>query len=90
MMERSYQHFKQVRWDEDLMCNNEERISPWEIEHSVSLPPPLSIQSSSRLKKLRTTLHETDPENHISGTISFLKKMDDVSSFVIFEFDNSK
>lgn len=70
MMEHSYQLLKQVRWDEDLMCNNEERISPWEIEHSVSLPPPLSIQSSPRIKKLRTTLHETDPENHNTGTFS--------------------
>lgn len=74
-----------VRWDEDLMCNNEERISPWEIEHSVSLPPPLSIQSSSRLKKLRTTLHETDPENHISGVGGFLEFEDSVISSKVLQ-----
>ncbi|XP_010689577.2 auxin response factor 4 isoform X2 [Beta vulgaris subsp. vulgaris] len=42
-----------VRWDEDIVSDKEERVSPWEIDPSVSLPP-LSIQSSPRIKKLRT------------------------------------
>lgn len=42
-----------VRWDEDILCDRQERVSPWDIDPSVSLPP-LSIQHSPRVKKLRT------------------------------------
>ncbi|XP_056693271.1 auxin response factor 4 isoform X2 [Spinacia oleracea] len=44
-----------VRWDEDIVSDGQERVSPWEIDPSVSLPP-LSIQSSPRIKKLRLGL----------------------------------
>ncbi|KAL3530595.1 hypothetical protein ACH5RR_009917 [Cinchona calisaya] len=43
-----------VRWDEDV-SNHHERVSPWEIDFSASFPT-LSIQSSPRIKKLRTCL----------------------------------
>ncbi|CAI0542353.1 unnamed protein product [Linum tenue] len=51
-----------VRWDENVVPNHQDRVSPWEIDPSVSLPP-LTIQPSSRLKKLRTGLHPIPPDN---------------------------
>ncbi|KAK6144447.1 hypothetical protein DH2020_021267 [Rehmannia glutinosa] len=42
-----------VRWDEDIMSNHQERVSPWDIDFSGNYAP-LSIQSSPRMKKLRT------------------------------------
>ncbi|XP_015579153.2 auxin response factor 4 isoform X1 [Ricinus communis] len=60
-----------VRWDEDIGNDHQERVSPWEIDPSVSLPP-LSIQSSPRLKKLRTSLQATLPDNPITGGGGFL------------------
>ncbi|XP_019448714.1 PREDICTED: auxin response factor 4-like isoform X2 [Lupinus angustifolius] len=44
-----------VRWDENIETNHQDHVSPWEIDPSASLPP-LSIQSSPRLKKPRTGL----------------------------------
>ncbi|XVF19482.1 hypothetical protein REPUB_Repub11eG0114600 [Reevesia pubescens] len=55
-----------VRWDEDIVSNHQERVSPWEIDPSVSLPP-LSIQSSPRLKKLRIGLQAAAPDTPITG-----------------------
>ncbi|BBH04940.1 auxin response factor 4 [Prunus dulcis] len=56
-----------VRWDEDIGNDHQERVSLWEIDPSVSLPP-LSIQSSPRLmKKLRTSLQTTLPNNSITA-----------------------
>ncbi|XP_021628691.1 auxin response factor 4 isoform X2 [Manihot esculenta] len=60
-----------VRWDEDIVSDHQDRVSPWEIDPSVSLPP-LSIQSSPRLKKLRTGLSATPPDNPITGGGGFL------------------
>lgn len=60
----------QVRWDEDIGTDHQERVSPWEIDPSVSLPP-LSIQSSPRLKKLRTSLQAFPPNHSIPGTLLF-------------------
>ncbi|KAF2300574.1 hypothetical protein GH714_014083 [Hevea brasiliensis] len=60
-----------VRWDEDIGGDHQERVSPWEIDPSVSLPP-LSVQSSPRLKKLRTGLSATPPDNPITGGGGFL------------------
>lgn len=54
----------QVRWDKD--SDHQERVSPWEIDPSVSLPP-LSVQSSPRLKKLRTSLQAAPPNNAFTG-----------------------
>ncbi|KAK9676748.1 hypothetical protein RND81_11G097600 [Saponaria officinalis] len=44
-----------VRWDDEIVGDNYDRVSPWEIDPSVSLPPQC-IQSSPRLKKLKTGL----------------------------------
>ncbi|CAL5211292.1 unnamed protein product [Lathyrus oleraceus] len=51
-----------VRWDEDMETNHQDRISPWEIDPSTPLPP-LSIQSSPRLKKPRTSLQVASPSH---------------------------
>ncbi|QCD88252.1 auxin response factor 4 [Vigna unguiculata] len=63
-----------VRWDEDIETNHQDRISPWEIDPSAPLPP-LSIQSSPRLKKLRTGLQVASPSQLItargSGLVGF-------------------
>lgn len=58
----------QVRWDEDIGNDHQERVSLWEIDPSVSLPP-LSIQSSPRLKKLRTSLQAFPPNPSIPGRL---------------------
>ncbi|BAT91944.1 hypothetical protein LR48_Vigan05g181700 [Vigna angularis] len=55
-----------VRWDEDIEINHQDRVSPWEIDPSASLPP-LSIQSSRRLKKLRPGLQGASPSHLITG-----------------------
>ncbi|KAJ1381699.1 PB1 domain [Sesbania bispinosa] len=55
-----------VRWDEDVEPNHQDRVSPWEIDPSAPLPP-LSIQSSPRLKKLRTGLQVSSPSHLITG-----------------------
>ncbi|XP_061359025.1 auxin response factor 4-like isoform X2 [Gastrolobium bilobum] len=63
-----------VRWDEDTETNHQDRVSPWEIDPSASLPS-LSIQSSPRLKKLRTGLQVASPSHLItaggSGLVDF-------------------
>lgn len=58
--------FGQVRWDECIGSDHQEQVSPWEIDRSVSLPP-LSIQSSPRMKKLRTGLQAPPPDYPVSG-----------------------
>ncbi|KAG6681804.1 hypothetical protein I3842_13G107800 [Carya illinoinensis] len=68
-----------VRWDEDIASGHQDRVSPWEIDPSVSLPP-LSIQSSPRLKKLRTSLQETAPANPVTGGVGFLDFEESVRS----------
>lgn len=55
-----------VRWDEDITNDHQDRVSPWEIDPSVSLPP-LSIQSSPRLKKLRTSLQANPLDNPVTA-----------------------
>ncbi|XP_027345779.1 auxin response factor 4-like isoform X2 [Abrus precatorius] len=55
-----------VRWDEDIETNHQDRVSPWEIDLSAPLPP-LSIQSSPRLKKLRTGLQAASQSHLITG-----------------------
>ncbi|XP_057480712.1 LOW QUALITY PROTEIN: auxin response factor 4 [Actinidia eriantha] len=60
-----------VRWDEDSASDHQEQVSPWEIDPSVSLPP-LSIQGSPRLKKLRAGLPATPPNIPITGGGGFL------------------
>ncbi|KAI4334428.1 hypothetical protein L6164_019123 [Bauhinia variegata] len=55
-----------VRWDDDISSNHQERVCPWEIDPCVSFPP-LSIQSSPRLKKLRTGLQGASPSHFVGG-----------------------
>lgn len=76
-----YHQIQQVRWDENIVSDRQERVSPWEIDVSVSLPP-LSMQSSPRLKKLRTSLQETPPENPVSGTYFKIPKLE----FILLNF----
>ena len=63
-----YCDIQQVRWDEDIEINHQDRVSPWEVDPSASLPP-LSIQSSRRLKKLRPGLLAAAP-NHLTTGIN--------------------
>ncbi|XP_038999001.1 auxin response factor 4-like isoform X2 [Hibiscus syriacus] len=60
-----------VRWDEDNVIDRHDRVSPWEVDPSVSLPP-LSIQSSPRLKKLRTDPQDAAPDTPITEGSRFL------------------
>ncbi|XP_010535592.1 PREDICTED: auxin response factor 4-like isoform X3 [Tarenaya hassleriana] len=53
-----------VRWDESFMSGHQERVSPWEMDPSASLPP-LSIQQSPRPKRSRTGLLEVLPVNPV-------------------------
>nr|DAD26126.1 TPA_asm: hypothetical protein HUJ06_027594 [Nelumbo nucifera] len=55
-----------IRWDEDIARENQERVSPWEIEPSITLPA-LSTPSAPRLKKLRMSLQSTSPNNHVTA-----------------------
>ncbi|XP_039012746.1 auxin response factor 4-like isoform X2 [Hibiscus syriacus] len=59
-----------VRWDEETVIDRQ-RVSPWEIDPSVSLPP-LGIQSSPRLKKMRTCPQAVAPDTPIRGGNRFL------------------
>ena len=61
-----YCDIQQVRWDEDIEISHQDRVSPWEIDPSSSLPP-LSIQSSRRLKKLRPGLQAATPSHLTTG-----------------------
>ncbi|KAF1899264.1 hypothetical protein Lal_00019390 [Lupinus albus] len=55
-----------VRWDENIESNHQDRVSPWEIDPSASLPP-MSNHSSARLKKLRTFQQAASPTHLITG-----------------------
>ncbi|KAJ0266650.1 Auxin response factor 4 [Hirschfeldia incana] len=64
-----------VRWDESFMSDHQERVSPWEIDPSGSLPP-LSIQSSPRPKRpwsglLGTTTPQGNPIIERGGFLDF-------------------
>lgn len=73
-----------VRWDEDIVNDQQERVSPWEIDRSVSLPP-LSIQSSPRIKKLRTGL-PVSPSNPVdSGGLGVLDFEESVRSSKVLQ-----
>ncbi|CAH9107413.1 unnamed protein product [Cuscuta epithymum] len=56
-----------VMWDDDFMSNHQERVSPWEIDSSVPFAP-LNIQSSPRMKKLRTSQPAMPHEGHFPGS----------------------
>ncbi|XP_023534375.1 auxin response factor 4-like isoform X1 [Cucurbita pepo subsp. pepo] len=71
-----------VRWDKD--GDHQERVSPWEIEPSVSLPP-LSVQSSPRLKKLRTSLQAAPPNAFAVGRGGFMDFEDSIRSSKVLQ-----
>ncbi|KAL8146277.1 hypothetical protein AgCh_004138 [Apium graveolens] len=72
-----------VRWDDKDTAGHHNRVSPWEIDLSVTLPSP-SIPSSPGLKKYRTSLQTTPPANHISARNGFLDFEDSsISSTVL-------
>ncbi|CAK9314421.1 unnamed protein product [Citrullus colocynthis] len=71
-----------VRWDKD--SDHQERVSPWEIDPSVSLPP-LSVQSSPRLKKLRTSLQAAPPNNAFTGRGGFMDFEDSIRSSKVLQ-----
>ncbi|KAK4851999.1 hypothetical protein QYF36_020177 [Acer negundo] len=73
-----------VRWDEDIGSDHQERVSPWEIDRSVSLPP-LNIQSSPRLKKLRTSVQATPPDYPVAGGGGFLDFEDSIRSSKVLQ-----
>lgn len=74
-----------VRWDEDIMSNHQERVSPWEIDSSVSLPP-LSIQSSPRLKKLRTSQQAPSVlDSHFAGGSALLDFEESIRSSKVLQ-----
>ncbi|KAK2643311.1 hypothetical protein Ddye_025074 [Dipteronia dyeriana] len=73
-----------VRWDEDIGSDHQERVSPWEIDRSVSLPP-LNIQSSPRMKKLRTSLQATPPDYPVAGGGGFLDFEDSIRSSKVLQ-----
>ncbi|KAI3688195.1 hypothetical protein L1987_81905 [Smallanthus sonchifolius] len=56
-----------ARWDEDVDNNNQERISPWEVDLSGASMPLLSIHSSLRFKKLRADLHSSPSEHPVAA-----------------------
>ncbi|XP_042476960.1 LOW QUALITY PROTEIN: auxin response factor 4-like [Macadamia integrifolia] len=59
-----------VRWDENIARGHQERVSPWEIEPSISLSA-LSVPSAPRLKKSRISLQSTSPNTPVTegGTV---------------------
>ncbi|KAL1827637.1 hypothetical protein ACET3Z_006049 [Daucus carota] len=73
-----------VRWDENYSSNHQDRVSPWEIDHS-GLPSSLSIQSSPRLKKPRTSLLATQTENPINARAGFLDFEESVRSSKVLQ-----
>ncbi|CAA0811978.1 Auxin response factor 4 [Striga hermonthica] len=60
-----------VKWDEDMTTNHQERVSPWEIDFSSNYAP-LSIESSPRTKRLRSTLHASHDGSSITRNILHL------------------
>ncbi|XP_068636397.1 auxin response factor 4-like [Aristolochia californica] len=58
-----------VTWDEDIVAAHHERVSPWEIEPSIS-QQGMSIPCGSRLKKLRTNLPLGMADVPLSGSQS--------------------
>ncbi|VFQ85070.1 unnamed protein product [Cuscuta campestris] len=57
-----------VMWDDDFMSNHQERVSPWEIDSSSVPFPPLSVQSSPRMKKMRIIQQAVPQERHFPGS----------------------
>ncbi|KAM7256898.1 hypothetical protein ACFE04_012639 [Oxalis oulophora] len=73
-----------VKWDEDIMNEHQDRVSPWEIDPSASIPP-LSLQSSPRLKKLRSNLHATPPNIPVIEGSRFLDFEESIRSSKVLQ-----
>ncbi|XP_041990876.1 auxin response factor 4-like isoform X2 [Salvia splendens] len=73
-----------VRWDEDIMSNHQERVSPWDIDLSGNYAP-LSIQSSPRMKKLRSNLHVAPHGSPIAGGDAVLDFEESVRSSKVLQ-----
>ncbi|KAL9143592.1 hypothetical protein ABFS82_14G245200 [Erythranthe guttata] len=69
-----------VRWDDDIMSNHQERVSPWDIDFSGNYAS-MSIQSSPRTKKLRSAPHSSP----ISGGASLLDFEESVRSSKVLQ-----
>ncbi|KAL0390509.1 UNVERIFIED_CONTAM: Auxin response factor 4 [Sesamum calycinum] len=73
-----------VRWDEDIMSNHQERVSPWDIDFSGNYAP-LSIQSSPRMKKLRTNLQVPPHGSPVAGGAALLDFEESVRSSKVLQ-----
>ncbi|KAL2471173.1 Auxin response factor 4 [Abeliophyllum distichum] len=73
-----------VQWDEDIMSNHQDRVSPWDIDFSVPFPH-LSIHSSPRMKKLRSSLPVTPHDSRITGGNSLLDFEESVRSSKVLQ-----
>ncbi|KAL2488851.1 Auxin response factor 4 [Forsythia ovata] len=73
-----------VQWDEDIMSNHQDRVSPWDIDFSVPFPH-LSIHSSPRMKKLRSSLSVTPHDSRITGGNSLLDFEESVRSSKVLQ-----
>ncbi|OVA18113.1 AUX/IAA protein [Macleaya cordata] len=73
-----------VIWDDDLVGNHQDQISPWEIEPSSSIPA-LSVASVPRPKKLRT-MESTSPDHPVTaGRVEFLDFDESVRSSKVLQ-----
>ncbi|KAK4441160.1 Auxin response factor 4 [Sesamum alatum] len=73
-----------VRWDEDIMSNHQERVSPWDIDFSGNYAP-LSIQSSPRMKKLRSNLQVPPHGSPVAGGAALLDFEESVRSSKVLQ-----
>ncbi|PIN01413.1 hypothetical protein CDL12_26078 [Handroanthus impetiginosus] len=73
-----------VRWDDDIMSNHQERVSPWDIDFSGNYAP-LSVQSSPKMKKLRSNLHVTPQGSPIPGGGALLDFEESVRSSKVLQ-----
>ncbi|KAK4440762.1 Auxin response factor 4 [Sesamum alatum] len=56
-----------VRWDDDIVSNHQERVSPWDIDLSGNYAP-VSIQTSPRMKRLKSNQDPSPHGSPISGS----------------------
>ncbi|KAK9124310.1 hypothetical protein Sjap_013912 [Stephania japonica] len=76
--------YLKVRWDEELVSDHQDRVSPWEVEPFVSLPGMTSM-SAPRPKKPRTSLMPSSPDNHLAGGTGFLESDESVRSSKVLQ-----
>ncbi|KAL0417743.1 UNVERIFIED_CONTAM: Auxin response factor 4 [Sesamum radiatum] len=61
-----------VRWDDDILINHQERVSPWDIDSSSNYAP-VSIQTSPGVKRLKSNQELSPHGNPISGSDQILE-----------------